>query len=124
MHFFDVFPSEIGLHSDGTHRLQRRVDFVGLVDEHCVLIDIHPVNGHKTLSDGLDVTDAPDAFAERCEQAQTSRGLAIVLFCGRHKNAGCDRVHCVRLRHYFAAFHRQDPKNGGHSQDVVLGGTA
>ena len=91
--FLDVAPGEIRLDRDRAHRLQRRVDAEGLVDQDGVFVDLLAIDLHEALADRLDEADAPYAFAQRGEKAERGGGLAVVLIRRGDEDARRDVIH-------------------------------
>ncbi len=88
----EVAAGEVGLDGDGAHRAQGGADFVGLVDEHGVFVDLEAFDLDEALADGLDVADVVEAFFERREESDGRGGLAVVHACGGNENPGRDVV--------------------------------
>ena len=101
----DVAAREIRLDGDRAHRLERRVDAEGLVDQHGVLVDALAFDFDEALADRLDETDAPAPLSQRGEKAERGGGLAVVLLRGGDEDArgggvhreACDAVHHASL---------------------------
>ena len=78
----DVTPGEVGLHGDGAHVFDGRLDAEGSVDQERVFVNPLAVHVFKALPHRLDEPDSAQPFFQDREKAEGGGGFPVVLLGG------------------------------------------